>query len=173
MKKLYLVLSILITSGFAFGQTSHDLIKLLVEKDLITKEQADSIEEKTRSNQTPVFSIASSRVLQLSGYTQIRYRIHEDSKPDGFDLRRARLILKGDLTRNLSYYLQPLLEASPRLLDAYASIRFTDFLILTLGQTKIPFSMENLAAENSMETIDRAQVIEALLARTQRCHRKS
>jgi phosphate-selective porin OprO/OprP len=112
------------------------------------------------------FPFNVSRLMQLSGYTQIRYvNMEEKGKRSGFDIRRARLDLRGAITPFLSYRLQTDFADKPKLLDAYSEIKVTDYFIVTVGQFKIPFSMENLASSNKLEMIDRSQVVEALVSR--------
>ena len=52
------------------------------------------------------------------------------------------------------------------MIDAYGEIKLADYFSLTVGQFKIPFSMENLTSSNKLEMIDRSQVVEALVARS-------
>jgi hypothetical protein len=54
---------------------------------------------------------------------------------------------------------------SPQLLDAYISYKAADFLKITAGQFLIPFSQESLTPDRGLETIDRSQVVSALVAR--------
>lgn len=113
------------------------------------------------------YFVSTNRMIQLSGYTFFRYRQSDASNEnDGFDIRRARLCLKGDFTPNLSYRLLTEFAGSPKLLDACVDIKISDFLNLTIGQFKIPFSLENLFMLTKMESIDYSQVVDALVART-------
>ena len=43
--------------------------------------------------------------------------------------------------------------------------RLHDYFNITVGQFKIPFSLENLTSTNKLELIDRSQAVEALAAR--------
>jgi phosphate-selective porin OprO and OprP len=173
MKKLFLVLILSSVTVIDFAQTTNDVLELLIKNKTITQDQADSIRAESAIKQQDVdankklFFLKTNRLMQLSGYTQIRYQ-NQDAKGaiDGFDIRRARLDLKGDLTPIFSYRLQTDFAGSPKLIDAYADVKLFDFLTITIGQTKIPFSIENITPDNTMEAIDRSQVVEALVART-------
>jgi phosphate-selective porin OprO and OprP len=172
MKKPILVLILSTVSFINFAQTTNDVLELLIKNKSITQEQADSVRAEAAIKQQDVdankksFFVNAGRQMQLSGYTQIRYRNQDEKgKIDGFDIRRARLDLKGNLTPYFSYRLQADFAASPKLLDAYADIKIFDFLNFTIGQAKIPFSLENLASSNKMESIDRSQVVEAMIYR--------
>ena len=172
MKRLFLMVILSSASIIVLGQTTNDLLELLIKNKSITQEQADSVRAEATIKQQDVdankksFSVISNRMMQLSGYSQIRYRNQDEKgKIDGYDIRRARLDLKGNLTPYFFYRLQTDFAVSPKLLDAYAEIKLFDFLNFTIGQAKIPFSLENLASSNKMESIDRSQVVEALVAR--------
>lgn len=172
MKKLFLVLILGIASLNNFAQTTNDVLDLLIKNKSITQQQADSIRAEAAIKQQDIdankktFNVTTSRLIQLSGYTQVRYRVQEeDGKIDGFDIRRARLDVRGNVSPYFAYRLQTDFAGTPKLLDAYAEIKLYDCLNFTIGQAKIPFSMENLASSNKMESIDRSQVVEALVAR--------
>ena len=112
------------------------------------------------------FWLTAARQMQLTGYTQIRYQtLDEANKKNGFDIRRARLDLKGNVTPIFRYRLQTEFADKPKILDAYAEIKIAmTILMITAGQFKIPFSLENLTSSNKLEMIDRSQAVEALVA---------
>ena len=173
MKKLLLVLILGTASFTTFAQTTNDVLDLLIKNKTISQEQADSVRAEAAIKQQDIdankktFNVATSRLIQLSGYTQVRYRFQQDSKSvDEFDIRRARLDIRGNVSPYLSYRLQTDFAVTPKLLDAYGEIKINDYLNFTIGQAKIPFSLENLASSNKMESIDRSQVVEALVARS-------
>jgi len=174
MKKLALVLILGITSLPNFAQTTNDVLDLLIKNKSITQEQADSVRAEAAIKQQDVdagkksFFASASRLIQLSGYTQVRYKSQQETgKVDGFDIRRARLDIRGNVSPYFSYRLQTDFAGTPKLIDAYAEIKIYDCFNFTIGQAKIPFSMENLASSNKMESIDRSQVVEALVGRGQ------
>jgi len=154
------------------AQTTNDVLDLLIKNKTITQLQADSVraeaaikQQDSDANKKSFFASAS-RLIQLFGYTQVRYQfLQETGKVDGFDIRRERLDVRGNVNPYFSYRLQTDFAGTPKLLDAYAEIKILDYLNFTIGQAKIPFSAENLASSNKMESIDRSQVVEALVAR--------
>lgn len=172
MKKLILVLILCTASFINIAQTTNDVLELLIRNKTIMQEQADSIRSEAAIKQQDMdankkfFSPTASRLISLSGYTQVRYLFQQETgKTDGFDIRRARLDVRGNVSPYFSYRLQTDFAGTPKLLDAYAEIKIYDYLNFTIGQAKIPFSAENLASSNKMESIDRSQVVEALVAR--------
>ncbi len=169
------------------AQTPNDVLNILVKKGTISQQEADSIradyaiKQQDAIAKAKTFPLGSSRLLQLSGYTQVRFQsFQQKGKPDGFDIRRARLDFQGDFTSRWSYRL--LIDfvgnsqangtaatggvlVSPLLLDAYIAYKPWSFLKITAGQFTIPFSLENITQDRLLETADRSQVVSALVAR--------
>ena len=122
--------------------------------------------------------------LSLRGYTQLRYNqgIGQDasllrSPGDRFigdnqtlGLRRARVVISGDIADNVSIYLQPDFASTPtgsstsnftQLRDAYADIYFDPKreLRLRAGQSKVPYGWENLQSSQNRLALDRADAL--------------
>jgi phosphate-selective porin OprO and OprP len=174
MKRLLIFLMLFsILTIKVFGQNPNDILNLLINNKTITQEQADSIraeaaikQQETDANRKSFF-VNAVKQIQISGYTQIRYQIlDEKGKIDGFDIRRARLDIKGSISPYFAYRLQTDFALSPKLLDANADIKLADYFNITVGQFKIPFSLENLTSSNKLEAIDRSQAVEALVYRS-------
>lgn len=173
MNKFFALILILIVVTFkSYSQSTNDILNLLIANKNITQEQADSIraeaaikQQETDANKKS-FLVNASKQVQLSGYTQVRYQnLDEMGKIDGFDIRRARIDLKGSISPYWNIRFQADLAGTPKLIDAYGECKIADYINLTIGQFKVPFSMENLASSNKLEMIDRSQVVEALVAR--------
>jgi len=170
---LWLLLTIAIT---AKAQQADDLLNVLVKKNIITQKDADSIRseqatreqaklDKERENQHNI--TIGSRALQISGLIQARYQgFQQTGVNDAFDLHRARLDAKGNITDAWSYEVYTEFAGTTKLLDAYTAYKIADFLKFTAGQFKVPFSYESLTADSQLEFIDRSQVIEALAGRS-------
>ena len=170
---LGIVLLALVGVNAKAQQTSEEMINLLISKNVITQHEADSVraviaikaqDDKAKQKK---FNLSSGKALILNAYTQIRFQsLQEPGKKDGFDIRRARLDLKGAITEKWDYRMQLDFASSPKILDATIGFRAGDYLKITAGQFKVPFSMENLTSSNKLESIDRSQVVEALVARS-------
>lgn len=166
------VLSVLLIQSYS--QSTNDLLNLLIEKKIIKQEEADSLRSEAAIKQQEAdakrksFPVGASKVLQLSGYTQIRYQnLEESGKIDGFDIRRARLDFKANISPYFILRIQPeLAGSSAKLLDAYGEIRINESFNITIGQQKVALSLENQASDIKYEAIDRSQVVEALVARS-------
>jgi hypothetical protein len=173
MKKILLI--ILIWGGLVFtakSQSTDDVLNLLIQKNVVSQKDADSIRAEaaivSQANLAKVksFPINAAKKITAAGYTQVRYQaLEETGKIDGFDIRRARLDVKGNISPYWSYRVQFDLAGTPKLIDAYAELKLNDYFNFTIGQAKIPFSLENLASSNKLELIDRSQAVEALVAR--------
>jgi hypothetical protein len=126
--------------------------------------------------------------LSIRGYTQIRYnRLPSFSRNDelineqgdrflarnsGFGIRRARVIISGDLGDHLSVYLQPDFASVigeqlnvTILRDWYADIFFDKAkeFRLRVGQSKVPFGFENLQSSSNRLALDRSESLNSAL----------
>ena len=173
MKKSIFTVSIFILFALTIrAQSTDDVLNVLVQKNLIAQKDADSLRAEAalaaQANLAKVkaFPINAGKKITMAGYTQVRYQALEESgKIDGFDIRRARLDVKGTISPYWGYRVQFDLAGTPKLIDAYAELKLNEYFNFTIGQAKIPFSLENLVSSNKLELIDRSQAVEALVAR--------
>ncbi|WP_318348092.1 porin [Aquipluma nitroreducens] len=173
MKRILLI--IVVWGGLVFSaksQSTDDVLNLLIQKNVVSQKDADSIRaeaaiaSQTNLAKVKAFPINAAKKITVAGYTQVRYQaLEETGKIDGFDIRRARVDLKGTFSPYWGYRLQFDLAGTPKLIDAYAELKLNDYFNFTIGQAKIPFSLENLASSTKLELIDRSQAVEALVAR--------
>lgn len=111
-------------------------------------------------------SLASGK-FRLSGYTQVRYQYFTDTLVNnGLDVRRARINIAGSPFRSFDYRIQIDFAPTVRVLDVTAAYTLNSYLKITAGQQKIPFSLENILSSSAMESINRSQVVEALVNRS-------
>ncbi|WP_394848144.1 OprO/OprP family phosphate-selective porin [Pendulispora brunnea] len=120
--------------------------------------------------------------LKIRGYTQVRYnRLFESNdrlvniqgdrsigEGGGFFLRRARVVLYGDVHEQVSVYLQPDFASAINdqlnvtiLRDWYADV-FLDKqkeLRVRVGQSKVPFGFENMQSSQNRVPFDRSDPI--------------
>ncbi|MBN9683483.1 MULTISPECIES: porin [unclassified Corallococcus] len=126
--------------------------------------------------------------LRLRGYTQVRYNrlpsfrvndalINEQGdrflgKDTGFGIRRARLVVFGDVHPHVSIYLQP--DFASVIGDQYnvAVMRdwYADIFVdakkefrFRVGQSKVPFGFENLQSSQNRLALDRNDGINSAL----------
>ena len=102
--------------------------------------------------------------VKLGGWIDAQYQYDKsgDSEKSTFQIRRARLDLKGSLSKWVDFRLQADFAPNPRLIDAFVKVNFCKYVKLQVGQFKIPFSLENILSPLDLETADNAQVISAL-----------
>ena len=116
--------------------------------------------------------------LSLRGYTQVRYNRLLETNPEltcpqcdrsigengGFFIRRARLVLSGDVSDRVSIYIQPDFATDAagglhygQLRDAYFDV-FLDAAKqyrVRVGQSKVPWGWENLQSSSNRIPLDR------------------
>ncbi len=102
-----------------------------------------------------------SKLPKISGLINVRYQ--HTNETNSFDIRRARLDVKGDATRWFDYRLQVEFASSPKVLDAYIRAKIKPYFNIQVGEFKIPFSLENPYSPITLECIDNAQVISKLV----------
>ncbi|MEZ2419690.1 porin [Luteibacter sp. RCC_6_2] len=122
--------------------------------------------------------------IGIRGYVQMRYNqeLGEDAKDlkspgdrfigreQGFGIRRARVVISGDVTDNMSIYIQPDLASTPsgssttnfaQLRDAYADLWLTKDKTwrIRAGQSKVPYGWEDLQSSQNRLALDRADAM--------------
>ena len=106
--------------------------------------------------------------MNIKGYMQPMYTASSNSTADSFSLRIARLVFSGKPNDDWSYQFQIDALAQTPLLDAYMDFNREKFLPepfafnVRVGQFKVPFSMESLASDTELDTLNRSQVVNAL-----------
>lgn len=179
-------LGVIIQANIAYAK----LVDILYEKGQITKEEwvkakADDEREEAIIQQRPTTERWYEK-LSIRGYTQLRYNSVTDNKKlnspydssignnKGFQFRRARLVLSGDVNEWVSLYLQTDFGSTAgtgnnnfaQLRDLYADI-FLPMSYITssvtnkevrirAGQSKVPFGFENLQSSQQRLGLDRA-----------------
>jgi Phosphate-selective porin O and P len=125
--------------------------------------------------------------FSIRGYMQIRYNRLLETNPKvkceqcdrsigeggGFAIRRGRIILSGNLTKNIYFYIQPDFGSATgttqnifQLRDAYIDIGFDkkNEFRLRVGQSKIPFGFENLQSSQNRLPLDRNDALNSPLS---------
>ena len=116
--------------------------------------------------------------FSIRGYIQVRYNRLLETNPKlkceqcdrsvgengGFIIRRGRIILSGNLTNNIYFYIQPDFGSSTgttqnifQLRDAYIDVSFDkkNEFRLRIGQSKVPFGFENMQSSQNRLPLDR------------------
>lgn len=83
-------------------------------------------------------------------------------------IRRARMVLEGDIGKRLSIYLQPDLASSAgttgnvfQMRDAYGDFYLTEDRVhrLRIGQSKVPYGFENMQSSSNRLALDRVDAL--------------
>jgi hypothetical protein len=165
------------------------LLVILILTPLFSISQIDSLKEKTiqintnKSNDKKWYESVSIR-----GYTQVRYNRILETNPKlnceqcdrswgdngGFFIRRMRIILFGQINKNVYFYIQPDFASSPstdrlhfgQLRDAYFDVGFdnaNEFRV-RIGQSKVPYGFENMQSSQNRLALDRNDALNSAVS---------
>ena len=82
---------------------------------------------------------------RVTGMVNLRYAYDEGNKDgQGFDVRRVRLGVRGNLHKKVDYVMQAEYAGNVRLLDAYLRWKLRPEINFQVGEFKIPYSQETL-----------------------------
>ena len=121
--------------------------------------------DTTKSAKTSKLLEQISEHVSVEGWIDAQYaydRMGDASQSSVFQIRRARLDIKGSLSKWVDFRLQADFAPSPRLIDGFVKVNFCKFVQLQVGQFKIPFSLENKLSPLDLELTENAEVISAL-----------
>ena len=131
---------------------------------------------------------SSSSNISLRGYTQVRYnrlfetngdlRVEQGDRSigdnNGLFIRRSRIVFFGQLNKRTSFYIQPDFASSSssnslnfaQLRDAYFDLGLDDKTEyrFRIGQSKIPYSFENLQSSSNRLPLDRNDALNSAFA---------
>ena len=172
--------------GAAIGITiSVSAIAQTDSTNLLEKKQ---VEEKAPEKKAEEKKQKWYDIIQLRGYSQIRYNRLLETNPDlgceqcdkswgennGLFLRRGRLILYGQLNDHVYMYIQPDFASAAsatslnfiQLRDAYfdISIDKKKEFRFRIGQSKIPYGFENLQSSQNRLSLDRNDAFNSALS---------
>ena len=116
--------------------------------------------------------------LSIGGWMNIQYDYEHQLKNDGvtideintFNVRRARLDIKGNINPYLEFRLQGDFAVSPKMVDGFVKVKLAKYFNIQAGQFKIPFTFENPQSPLTLEGIEYAQVISKLSGYSDVCH---
>lgn len=182
MKKIlfFMLVCSIFSCNMLYSQDSNKkLLETLVEKQVLTEDEAASIlkeskEEPQAVSQTSSFDSGVKKIreafntpyMKFGGYGAMLYKYnqyantHSSIKP-----RVVYLSLDGNLTKTLSYsILYEIID--PTLTEFYLQWSPLTFAKFRLGQYKVPFSLENQIGLAGLETIDYTRSVSSLAGMT-------
>lgn len=143
--------------------------------------------QKDSIQQPKAFTKSWFESFSIRGYMQVRYNRLLETNPKlkceqcdrsigengGFMIRRGRLIISGNINKNIYFYIQPDFGSSTgttqhifQLRDAYVDISFDkdkEFR-LRAGQSKVPFGFENMQSSQNRLPLDRNDGLNSALS---------
>lgn len=156
------------------GQENSSLLNKLVEKEILTTQEAEQIaleeqEQQMKSDKKweakidKALSSFSSRYLNLSGYANVRYSYSntEDVK-HAVDIPFASLSIRGEPINNVSYFVLLGLKRG-ELTEYNFSWRIINGVNVKVGQQKIPIVIENQMSPVKVEFIQFSKTMEYLV----------
>jgi phosphate-selective porin len=125
--------------------------------------------------------------FSIRGYMQVRYNRLLETNPKlkceqcdrsvgengGFIIRRGRIILSGNITNNIYFYIQPDFGSSTgttqnifQIRDAYFDIGFDkkNEFRLRVGQSKVPFGFEDMQSSQNRLPLDRNDALNSAVS---------
>lgn len=185
-KKLAVAVSgavLLMAGQFAIADSTTDIVDALVMKGVLTEEEGKLITKghTSKTTVTPVvkekdgaFILESANArnsIQLTGRMHLDYR-HNNidlystdfndrdsaSTADAWELRRARLGVKGVLAKDFKYEIVGNLPGTATVDVAYIDYAKYPAMQLRMGKFKQPFNLEELTSSNNIDFMERSYV---------------
>jgi len=164
MKRLLIVIAFCgLAASNSFAQDSNnELLKKLVEKNILTQAEADELsteqdkkEEKTSlaGSVKKIREAFNTPYMRFGGYGLLWYRYNQyENTHHDVSTRLLFGSMSGNLTDHFRYFV--LMEFSdPKLFEFYGEWMPSDAFKLRAGQYKVPFALENPISPTNLETI--------------------
>lgn len=169
MKKTFLLLVACFLSLGIYAQDSNEqLLKKLVEKQVLTQEEANQIKEESAKTSltetaTKIREAFNTPYMRFGGYGMLTYKYNEYSRNHhDFRARVVFISVNGKITNTISYGI--LAEfVDPTLHEYFGEWTPSKYFNVKAGQFKIPFSIENSIALFNLETIYNTRSISSLV----------
>jgi phosphate-selective porin len=163
------------------------LLWLVIMTSLLPNLMSQIIKKDSIKTTSPEVKKHWYETFSIRGYVQVRYNRLLETNPKlkceqcdrsigeggGFIIRRGRIILSGNLTKNVYFYIQPDFGSSTgttqnifQLRDAYFDIGFDkkNEFRLRIGQSKVPFGFENMQSSQNRLPLDRNDGLNSALS---------
>ncbi|MEN6370457.1 MAG: porin [Armatimonadota bacterium] len=185
---LVIVFCLALSGAFAETPGSTDaVVKALVDKGLITEADVAKAQQELDKQAKPsaAVPVTGKQEIKLSGFVQERYtHSNQQGFNDSLETKRARLILSGNPTDKLDFFIQTDLAGSrtvvsaidfvtpgttttrvskPVLLSAVVGYKLNGSNKLSIGQFGVPFGLENTTAAWNLDFINRPTVIDEMV----------
>ena len=191
-KKLAVAVSgavLLMAGQFALADSATDIVDALVSKGVLTEEEGKLITKghTSKTSVTPVvkekdgaFTLESANgrnSISLTGRMHLDYRFNDafidgrgddrdtQSLADQFELRRARLGVKGKFANDFKYEIVGNLPGTATIDVAFLDWAKYDAFQIRTGKFKQPFGLEQLTSSNNIALMERSYVDQTVPAK--------
>lgn len=171
MKKIAVLILLFVLHGGIAAQNSDDLLKKLVEKNVLTQSEADQLRESSAKEEKPsttqtvekVRNFFNSPYLQFGGNGQLMYRYSDvDQIHNDFKAKNLFLSVNGKLNDAFRYGF--LVEfVNPSVQEFWGEWTASKMFNLKVGQFKSPFTMESQLVPATLETASYSRTISNLV----------
>ncbi|MBK5721278.1 hypothetical protein JGH11_10385 [Dysgonomonas sp. Marseille-P4677] len=171
MKKIIAFILLVVLHGGIAAQNTDDLLKKLVEKNVLTQSEADelkktSVKEAKTTTTQPVEKVRNffnSPYLQFGGNGQLMYRYSDvDKVHNDFKAKNLFLSVNGKLNESFRYgFLVELVN--PSVQEFWGEWTASKMFNLKVGQFKSPFTMESQLVPATLETASYSRTISNLV----------
>lgn len=174
MKKLLLLLLVLSTGICAFAQNNEDsaLLKKLVEKQVLTQQEADEIVKENAEESKAIVSqnklnkvreAFNTPYMKFGGYGLFLYRYSDvQAVKHNAEARAVYLHMQGKLFNNISYFVLADF-VNPLVHEFYLDWTPAKQFNLRVGEFKTSFSIENQLSATDLETVYNSRTISSLV----------
>jgi phosphate-selective porin len=154
VKKLVLFAIVMsLATVFAAGAFARDArLDFLVNQGKVTEEQITAAETQGPST----WMARNAYDVTIGGYVQIGWEYVDGADPDNeFSLTRARIRIEGRLSDAWGFVISPEFADDAGLRDVGVRYEFGGGSVF-VGQTKMPFILENITSSSRLDTINRS-----------------
>lgn len=157
--KLALATLLTLASSTSYAASNigiQGLNELLIEKGVITREE---VEAQAKKNPLTVSGYIQFQGMFMDENHEFGYDSASLRYENGFQIRRAKIIVSGSPYEYITYRLAISLARAPKLDDAYIEFDRLPYLVARIGQIKIPFSLEMITLDHEILSIERSEVV--------------
>ncbi|MDU1906246.1 MAG: porin [Dysgonomonas sp.] len=173
MKKILLIfLTIGLSTGLTYSQNSDELVKKLVEKNILTQSEAEDIlkettikEQKSSTTQKlgKVRDAFNTPYMKFGGNGQMMYQ-YSDVNNIKHDFKPKNLFISVNGKLNDSFRYGFLIElVNPSVQEFWGEWTADQAFNLKLGQFKVPISLESQYVPATLETVSYSRTIANLI----------
>lgn len=183
------VTSLLSFSTNVLADSTDDIINALIAKGVLTEDEGALLQkgreqEKEAKSHKPELKFKDGMTIEtadgkhsislngrlhadyrnFTGYSESNKGANTAGVADGFDIRRARIGLKGKLYENYEFEVSadlagPTNGNTSSVLDiAYLNVNYWKPLQFRVGQFKMPMNLEKLTSSNNIDFLERSYV---------------